>query len=108
MVVPHYVYLKLKMSGPKGIIAVEDDYRKSVKCAEAGSKLTESLVIAEEKRQLDLLVALSREQPAVPDPPSLQSANKATFQPSKDTKQVPLDPANPAQCVTVSTHLDRK
>ena len=57
MAVPHYAYLKMKMPGPKGIITVSGDYRRSIECARASSKLAEALVIAEEleeiKRKVD-------------------------------------------------------
>lgn len=51
MKVPHYAYLKLKLPGPKGIITIAGDYKKSLECATTGAKLAESLVIAEERRQ---------------------------------------------------------
>ncbi|XP_020175860.1 uncharacterized protein [Aegilops tauschii subsp. strangulata] len=66
MAIPHYAYLKMKIPGPKGLITIVGDYRKSLECAQAGAKLAESLVIAEERRQLDRIVALASEQPAVP------------------------------------------
>jgi hypothetical protein len=53
MMVPHYAYLKMKMPGPKGIITIVGDYKKSLECVAAGYRLAESLVIAEEKRLLD-------------------------------------------------------
>jgi hypothetical protein len=52
MAVPHYAYLKMKMPGPKGIITVAGCYKRSIECASSGSKLAESLVIAEELRQI--------------------------------------------------------
>lgn len=52
-------------------------------------------------------MALSREQPTMPEKLK-QKADEAAFQPSKDTKRVPLDPANPDQCVVVGTRLDSK
>ncbi|KAI4972056.1 hypothetical protein ZWY2020_002981 [Hordeum vulgare] len=105
--IPHHAYLKLKMPGPKVIITVSGDYEKSTECARDGNWLAEALVITEEKRQVDRLVAQATEQPAVATPPS-QPSNKATFQPSKDTKQVTLEPANPKQCVTIDATLNRK
>jgi hypothetical protein len=33
MVVPHYGYLKLKMSSPKDVITIAGDYRRSIDCA---------------------------------------------------------------------------
>jgi hypothetical protein len=52
MVVPHYAYLKMKLPGPRGVITITGCYKKSIECTRASSKLTEALVIAEEKRQL--------------------------------------------------------
>jgi hypothetical protein len=107
MAIPHYAYLKLKMPGLKGIITIAGKYQMSIACARDGSRLAEALEIAEEKRQLDQLVAVASAQPAVPAPPS-QSVGEGSFQPSKDTRQVPLDPANPTQCVTIGSRLDSK
>ena len=83
-------------SGDPGIVTIAGDHKKSIEYACNNSSLAEALVITEEKSQLHLLVAHAIEQLAVPTPPS-QSASEATFEPSKDTKQVPLDPANPQQ-----------
>ena len=33
MAVPHYAYLKMKIPGPKGLITVTGNYRKSLECA---------------------------------------------------------------------------
>jgi hypothetical protein len=52
MAVPHYAYLKMKLPGPRRVITVTRCYKRSIECARASSKLTEALVIAEEKRQL--------------------------------------------------------
>ena len=68
MAVPHYAYLKMKMPGPKGLITITGDYRKSLECARDGAKLAESLVIAEERRQLDRIIALAGDASAALDP----------------------------------------
>jgi hypothetical protein len=52
MAVPHYAYLKMKLLGPRGVIAVSGNFKKSLACAKESSQLVETLVIAEEKRQL--------------------------------------------------------
>ena len=52
MAVPHYAYLKMKMPGPKGIITVSGDYKRSIECARANAKLAEALVIAEELEEI--------------------------------------------------------
>lgn len=107
MAIPHYAYLKMKMLGPKGIISIAGDYKKSFECARVSSRLADALVIAEEKRQIDRLVAQATEQSAIPTPPS-QSAGEGSFEPAKETKKVPLDPANPRQCITIGANLSAK
>jgi hypothetical protein len=48
----HVAYLKMKMPGPRGVITVIGDYKRSMACATAGSNLAETLIIAEEKKRL--------------------------------------------------------
>ena len=101
MAVPHYAYLKMKMLGPKGLITITGDYRKTLECARDGAKLAESVVIAEERRQLDRSVALAGEASAAsiptPDP-----ADEASFKPSKETKKVKLNSEDPS-CSSTSS-----
>ena len=69
MAVPHYAYLKMKIPSTKGVITVAGDYKKSSECAAASSRLAESLLIAEEKKMLDRVMAIAGKQSAVsPDP----------------------------------------
>ena len=109
MVVPHYAYLKMKMPGPKGLITITGDYRKSLECARDGAKLAESLVIAEERRQLDRIVALAGEASAA-SIPTTDPADEAAFKPSKETKKVKLKPEDPScsKYVVVGARLDSK
>ena len=109
MVVPHYAYLKMKMPGPKGLITVTGDYRKSLECARDGAKLAESLVIAEERCQLDRIVALANETSATPIPAE-ELADEAAFKPSKETKKVKLNPEDPncSKYIVVGACLDSK
>nr|XP_040245250.1 uncharacterized protein LOC120964547 [Aegilops tauschii subsp. strangulata] len=95
MVVPHYAYLKMKLPGPNGLITVTGDYRKSLDCAQDGAKLAESLVIAEERRQLDRIVALAQVVSAA-QIPTEEPADEAAFKPSKETKKVKLNPEDPS------------
>jgi hypothetical protein len=107
MMVPHYAYLKMKMPGPKGIITIAGDYKKSLECAAAGSQLAESLVIAEEKRLLERAIAMAGEQPAMPTNPKV-AEGEASFQPAKETKKIILDPAHLTQYAIVGSNLDSK
>ncbi|KAI4983755.1 hypothetical protein ZWY2020_025621 [Hordeum vulgare] len=107
MAIPHYAHLKMKMPGPKGIITIVGDYKQSLECAHDSSRLADAMVIAEEERQIDRLMARATEQSAIPTPPS-QSACEGSFKPAKETKKVPLDLANPKQCVTIGANLSPK
>ena len=99
----------MKMSGPKGLITITSDYRKSLEYARDGAKLAESLVIAEEQRQLDRIVALAGEASAA-SIPAQDLADEAAFKPSKETKKVKLNPEDPScsKYVVVGARLDSK
>src|SRR5664279_1570436 len=102
MAVPHYAYLKMKMPGYSGIITITGDYKRSMECASASSKLAESLVSAEELRQIKRDISL--EQPDVPA--AKQQAGEAQFQAARDTNQIPLDAAEPTgRKVTIGAGL---
>ncbi|SPT20395.1 unnamed protein product [Triticum aestivum] len=106
MAVPHYAYLKMKMPSTKGIITVAGDYKKSAECAAASSRLSESLVIAEEKKVLDRVVAMAGKQPALsPDPK--ESDAQGSFQPAKETKKIPLDPEHLERFTVIGANLNR-
>ncbi|KAK1611620.1 hypothetical protein QYE76_035293 [Lolium multiflorum] len=60
MAVPHYGYLKMKLPGPKGVITVAGDYRRSMDCATQSSKMAQTLVIATEKQLIHDAVALAK------------------------------------------------
>ena len=107
MAVPHYAYLKMKMSSSKGVITIAGDYKKSVECAAASSRLAESLVIAGEKNLLDQVAAMARKQPDMsPDPK--ESETQGSFQPAKETKKIPLDPEHPERFAVIGSNLDSK
>ena len=102
--VPHYAYLKMKMPGPNGIITISGDYRRSIECARASSKLAEALVIAEEleeiKRKFDFAQQnLEKAQ---------RTASESSFQTDKDTKKIRLDEAQLDHVVVIGAGLDRK
>ena len=107
MAVPHYAYLKMKMPSSKGIITIAGDYKKSSECAAASSRLAESLVIAEEKKMLDRVVAMAGKKPALsPDPKECDA--QGSFQPARETKRVPLDPDHPERFATIGANVDSK
>jgi hypothetical protein len=102
MAVPHYAYLKMKLSGPLGMITITRCYKKSMECARASSKLAEALVITEEKRQLLQHVALTQQGQPAPSQPAAQ------FKPINGMKKIPLDVNEPAKVVTIGADLSAK
>ncbi|KAK1611269.1 hypothetical protein QYE76_034942 [Lolium multiflorum] len=60
MAVPHYGYLKMKLPGPKGVITVAGDYRRSMDYATQSSKMAQTLVIATQKQLIHDAVALAK------------------------------------------------
>ena len=107
MAVPHYAYLKMKMPGPKGIITIAGDYEKSIACTTASSRLAETLVLAEEKRRLERLVAMAGEQPAIPADPR-EAEPQGSFQPAKETKKIALDPSHLERFAFIGSNPDNK
>ena len=107
MAVPHYAYLKMKIPSTKGVITITGDYKKSAECTAASSRLAESLVIAEEKKMLDRVVAMASKQPNQ-TPDSKEYDAQGSFQPAKETKKIPLDPQHPERFAVIGANLNSK
>jgi hypothetical protein len=100
MAVPNYTYLKLKMSGPKGVITIgpsyEHAYKCDVECVEHEEAVLESVTLVAD------LNGLAKE---IPDP----KRHAGNFEPVEDIKLVPLDPTSlDGKALKVSATLDPK
>jgi hypothetical protein len=94
MAVPNYTYLKLKMSGPNGVITVGSTYRHAYECDVECMEYAEALITD--------LECLSKE---VPD----AKRHAGNFEPAEAVKSVPLDPSNDAsKQVRIGSELDPK
>ena len=93
---PCYVYLKLKMPGPKGVITITGDRKKAEECFQKGSKIADSQVTT---------VELEGYQKNV-DPSDLLRAKKpateSAFQSSGERKPIHIHPTDPN---AASTHI---
>jgi hypothetical protein len=100
MVVPNYTYLKLKMSGPNGVITIGSTYRHAYECDVECVEYAEAL--AESEALIADLECLSKEV--------LDAKHHAdNFEPIEAVKSVPLDPSNDAsKQVRISSELDPK
>jgi hypothetical protein len=100
MAIPNYTYLKLKMSGPKGVITVgpsyEHAYECDVECIEHREAILESASLATD------LDGLAKE---ILDP----KRHADNFEPAEDVKLIPLDPtSSDGKALKVSATLDPK
>jgi hypothetical protein len=101
MAVPNYTYLKMKMSGPKGVItagsSIEHTFNCDVECMEHAEALAldEALVASMEKLVNEDLDSTAK--------------HAGSFEAAEQTKEVPLDPAAPeGKALRVSSTLDPK
>jgi hypothetical protein len=100
MAVPIYTYLKLKMSGPKGIITVGSTYRHAYECDVECVEYAEA--IAESEALIADLDCLSKEAPDA-------KRHTDNFEPAEAVKTITLDPSNDAcKHVRVGSELDPK
>ncbi|CAN6272607.1 unnamed protein product [Urochloa humidicola] len=96
MVVPHYVYLMLKMSDPNGVIAIKGDLKKSYDCD--NEAVDYAMEAAAEAEQKVLLAHAATPPSAEPDMPSKKSS-KDNARPADEvaTKEVDLLTGDPSK-----------
>ena len=100
---PCYVYLKLKMPGPRGVITVTGNRKKAEECFQKGSKIADA----------QMAVVELQEYQKTADPSELLRAKKpaseSAFQSSGETKPAHIHPTDPDAAPThISTTLDSK
>jgi hypothetical protein len=83
MVVPNYTYLKLKMSGPHGVITIGTSFPRAYECDLECCALATVTIASKE------LVAIR--VAAVEGAPNSKWPT-CSFEPSENTKEVPVDP----------------
>jgi hypothetical protein len=101
MAVPNYTYLKMKMTGPKGVITVGSSIEHAFDCDVECVEHAEALV-------LDEALVTNLENLVNKD---LDSSTKhaGSFEAAEQTKEVPLDLAVPeGKVLRVSSTLDPK
>ncbi|KAM3207950.1 hypothetical protein ACQJBY_062931 [Aegilops geniculata] len=100
---PCYVYLKLKMPGPRGVITVTGNQQRAEECLQKGSKIADEQMVAVEleeyKKSADPSELLRAKKPAL----------ESSFQSAGETKPVQIHPEDPFAAPThISTTLDSK
>ena len=100
---PCYVYLKLKMPGPKGVIIVIGNRERAEECLQKGSKITDEQMavveLEEYKKNVDPSDSLRANKPA----------SESDFQSVGETKPDNIHPDVPTAALThISMTLDNK
>ena len=97
MVVPNHTYLKLKMSGPCGVITIGTSFQRAYQCEVVCYDHTAAIVASGE------LAAIKKEvTKEAPDPKKLTGS----FEPDKGSKGVLVDPNSPeGKTVCIGTTL---
>ena len=98
-----YVYLKMKMPGPRGVITVFGNPQRAEDCLQDGAKIADEQMAAVEFQEYQKLA----------DPSDLLRAKKpatvSTFQLSGETKPIHIHPTDPNAAPThISSTLDSK
>ena len=99
MPTPHYAYLVLKMRGPKGIIIVYGNYKKSDNCDVEFNKISQSFGTQQE---LDEIAANTDHSVPLM---SQKTAPGMEFDLQKDTTDNQVHPTDPSKTVLVSNNL---
>jgi hypothetical protein len=85
MAVHNYMYLKLKMPGPCGVITIGTSFQHAYECEVECYELTAATIAFEE-------LAVIREETVEEAPDSKWSAR--SFEPTEGTKEVLIDPSS--------------
>ncbi|KAI4972832.1 hypothetical protein ZWY2020_003757 [Hordeum vulgare] len=106
MALPCYVYLKLKMSGPKGTITINRYWRIAQECEEGDTAYAELTCAAEELKfhqaNIDPTDMTPLKKPTIDSDPPLK------FKPTDDTKLVDFVPGDSSKQFTIRPGLDPK
>jgi hypothetical protein len=101
MTVPNYIYLKMKMPGPKGVITVGSSIQHAFDCDVECMEHAEALA-------LDEALVANLEKLVYEDLDST-AKHADSFEAAEQTKEVPLDPAAPeGKLLRVRSTLDPK
>src|SRR5664279_537488 len=101
---PCYVYNKLKIPGPNGVITISGNFKKAKECKAGNAICAEAVISAEElekyKKEVD-----PKEMPAGKKPPS---GSDAAFKVSENAKKAKLDDKDASKVTNIGAHMDGK
>jgi hypothetical protein len=105
MVIPHYAYLVLKMSGPNGVTSIKGDVKRAYNCDRESCEMANMLLASTELQDLKKVLTVSHPNPIMPE----AKTSKVSIQ-LKDnlSKTIPLSPDEPSKVTHVGSNLDPK
>ena len=99
MAIPFYVYLKLKMPSPRGVITISGDYKQAEELLQKGS-----LIANQQIADLDLV-----EYKKTADPSELLEPKKVSSVESVgETKRIQIHPTDENKFTNITSDLDPK
>jgi hypothetical protein len=98
---PCYIYSKLKIPGPNGVITVNGDFKKAKEC-EAGNAILAEAVISKEEFEQYKKEVNTNEMPDGKKPPC---ASDVTFKASSNSKKIALDEADASKTTNIGADL---
>ena len=100
MAIPNYMYLKLKMSGPRGVITIDTSFQRAYECEVECCDHASTVVASKELITLREEVAKKR-----PD----AKTTTGSFKLAEGSKEVHVDPSSSeAKRVRIGTSLSSK
>ena len=97
MVVPNYTYLKLKMSGPCGVITIGTSFQRAYECEVECCEHATAIITSKE-----LATIIKEVTEEAPDP----KRSARSFEPVEGAKEVLIDPSgSKGKVVHISTML---
>jgi hypothetical protein len=105
MAIPHYAYLALKMSGPRGVISIRGDVKRAYDYDKDSCEMVDRLAASIELQELKEALVESPLEPVMLD----YKTSKKSIQ-SEDTlsKQIPLSTEEPSKVAHIGNALDPK
>ncbi|XP_034594620.1 uncharacterized protein [Setaria viridis] len=107
MAIPHYVYLILKMLGPKRVLSLREDLKKSYKCDTEAVELSTTTQVPNSIQQV--FAASKKLSPTELEIPKNKSgATKVKPANDMDSKAINLETGDTSKTALISTGLDAK
>src|SRR3954471_21249193 len=99
MAIPCYVYLKLKMPGPHGVITVSGNYKQAEELLQKGSLIADQQMAE---------VELAEYKETVDASELLQPKKSSSFESAGETKKVRIHPSDEGKFTNIAVDLDPK